>query len=57
MTEGDRVIAPDKNDKCRPAVIENDLSTMYFVVFDDSTDNFVNKTDTRIRPLEENDDR
>lgn len=53
MKERDRVIAPDKDEVCRTGTIVDVLSVMYFVEFDDGTDNFVYKVDKRLVPLEE----
>jgi hypothetical protein len=48
MKEGDRVIAPDKHDVLRSGVIVDVLSVMYFVTFDNGTDNYIYKVDKRL---------
>ena len=48
MREGDRVIAPDKEDVLRSGVIQDELTVMYFITFDNGTDNFVYKVDKRL---------
>lgn len=48
MEEGTRVFAPDKDDVVRSGVIVDVLSVMYFIRFDNGTENFVYKVDNRI---------
>lgn len=48
MKEGDRVVAPDKDEVLRVGTIIDVLSVMYFITFDNGTNNFVYKVDKRL---------
>ena len=53
--EGTRVLAPGKDDIVKPGVIVDELSVMYFIEFDDGTDNFVYKVERQLRRIDDAD--
>ena len=53
LPEGTRVLAPGKDDIVKPGVIVDELSVMYFIEFDDGTDNFVYKVDRQLRRIDD----
>lgn len=45
---GDKVIAPAKDGRVKDGMIIDDLSVMYYIVFDDGTNNYVYKVDRNL---------
>ena len=45
-------MAPGKDEVVKPGVVVDALSVMYFIEFDDGTDNFVYKVDRQLKEIE-----
>jgi hypothetical protein len=48
VSKGDRVQAPDKDGVVMEGQVVDELNVMYFIMFDNGTDNFVYKADRNL---------